>query len=130
LVVLASFVSMAEVYNFFELMGDMIRNSTLLTMFKYLFFLIPELVYKLLPISVLVAVLVTLGVLSKQNEVNAFKACGVSLYRLAAPILIASMFFSGALFGFGFSYVPGANRMQDPLRDQIKGRRGKQTYLN
>ena len=128
LVVLASFVLMTEVYNFFELMGDMIRNSSLVTMFTYLFFLIPQLVYKTLPISVLVAVLVTLGVLSKQNEVTAFKACGVSLHRLATPILVASTFFSGALFGFNYSYVPDANRKQDRLRDEIKGK-PKQTYL-
>jgi LPS export ABC transporter permease LptG/LPS export ABC transporter permease LptF len=128
-VILASFVMMTEVYNFFELMGDMIRNSSLVTMFTYLFFLIPQLVYKTLPISVLVAVLVTLGVLSKQNEVTAFKACGVSLYRLAAPILIASTLFSGGLFGFNYQYVPDANRKQDKLRDEIKGK-PKQTYLN
>jgi LPS export ABC transporter permease LptG/LPS export ABC transporter permease LptF len=128
-VVLASFVSMAEVYNFFELMGDMLRNSSLMTMFTYLFFLIPLQIYKLLPISVLVAVLVTLGVLSKQNEVTAFKACGVSLYRMAAPILIVSTLFAGGLFGFDFSYVPSANRRQDALRDEIKGR-PQQTYLN
>jgi len=76
-----------------------------------------------------VAVLVTLGVLSKQNEVTAFKACGVSLHRLAAPILIVSTLFTGALFGFNYAYVPAANRKQDQLRDEIKGRR-KQTYLN
>jgi LPS export ABC transporter permease LptG/LPS export ABC transporter permease LptF len=128
-VILASFVMMTEVYNFFELMGDMIRNSSLVTMFTYLFFLIPQLVYKTLPISILVAVLVTLGVLSKQNEVTAFRACGVSLYRLATPILIASTLCSGALFGFNFQYVPDANRKQDKLRDEIKGR-AKQTYLN
>jgi LPS export ABC transporter permease LptG len=110
-------------------MGDMLRNSTLVTMFTYLFFLIPQLVYRLLPISVLMAVLVTLGVLSKQNEVTAFKACGVSLYRLAAPVLIASVLCGGALFGFDYSYVPAANRRQDALRDQIKGR-VTQTYLN
>ena len=98
-------------------------------MFTYLFFLIPQLIYKLLPISVLVAVLVTLGVMSKQNEVTAFRACGVSLYRLATPILVVSTLFSGGLFGFDFSYVPSANRKQDALRDEIKGR-PKQTYLN
>jgi LPS export ABC transporter permease LptG/LPS export ABC transporter permease LptF len=129
LLVLASFVLMTEMYNFFELMGDMIRNSSLLTMFTYLFFLLPQLIVWMLPISVLVAVLVTLGVLSKQNEVTAFKACGVSLYRLAAPILIASTLCSGALFGFNYQYVPDANRKQDKLRDEIKGK-PKQTYLN
>src|SRR5262249_7031156 len=128
-VVLAAFVSMTEVYNFFELMGDMLKNSSLVTMFNYLFFLIPQLVYETLPISVLVAALVTLGVLGKQNEVTAFKACGVSLHRLAAPILIVSVLFSGALFGFNYSYVPAANRKQDALRAEIKGR-PKQTYLN
>ena len=59
--VLASFVLMTEMYNFFELMGDMIRNSSLVTMFTYLFFLLPQLIVWMLPISVLVAVLVTLG---------------------------------------------------------------------
>jgi LPS export ABC transporter permease LptG/LPS export ABC transporter permease LptF len=127
-VILASFVMMAQVYNFFELMGDMIRNSSLSTMFSYLFFLMPYLIYRTLPISILVAVLVTLGVLTKQNEVTAFKACGVSLHRLAAPLLIAATLCSGALFAFNYQYVPYANRKQDGKRDEIKGR-AKQTYL-
>jgi LPS export ABC transporter permease LptG len=74
-------------------------------------------------------VLVTLGILSKQNEVTAFKACGISLHRLATPILIGSTLFSGVLFGFDYYYVPAANRRQDALRDEIKGK-PKQTYLN
>jgi len=128
-VVLASFISMTEVYEFFELVGDMIKNKiSLLEMFTYLFFLTPQLIYKLLPISVLVAVLINFGVLSKQNEVTAFKACGVSLFRLAMPILIVSTLLAGGLFAFDVYYVPGANRIQDALRDEIKNR-PKQTYL-
>ena len=46
MLVLASFVSMILVYNFFELMGDMIRNKIPLPkMFTYLFFLTPQLIY-------------------------------------------------------------------------------------
>src|SRR5262249_7086633 len=112
-----------EIYFFFELVPDMLRNNiSLLTMFTYLFFLTPELVYTLLPLSLLVAVLVTFGVMSKQNEITAFKACGISLYRLAIPILTGSILLSGGLFAFDFYYVPGANIKQDALRDQIKGR--------
>jgi hypothetical protein len=67
----------------------MLRNKIALsTMFTYLFFLTPKLIYELLPVSVLVAVLATFGMMSKQNEVTAFKACGVSLFRLAVPILV------------------------------------------
>jgi LPS export ABC transporter permease LptG/LPS export ABC transporter permease LptF len=127
-IVLAAFVSMFLVFNFFELTGDMIRhNITLKKMLTYLFFLSPMLIYELTPICVLVAVLVNLAVLSKQNEVTAFKACGVSLYRMALPILIASTLLSGGLFAFDHYYVPDANRKQDKLRDEIKGR-PVQTY--
>jgi len=129
-VLLASFVSMSLIYNFFELLGDIVRNKIpLAKVFTYLFFLTPQLVYKTLPISVLVGVLVTFGMLTKHNEVTAFKACGISLHRLAIPILVASSFLSGGLFAFDHYYVPEANRRQDALRNEIKGR-AVQTYLS
>jgi LPS export ABC transporter permease LptG/LPS export ABC transporter permease LptF len=121
-VLLVSFVSLILLFNFFELMGDMVRNSNLLTMLTYLCFLTPKLIYDMTPISVLAAVLLTLGVMSKQNEITAFKACGVSLYRLAAPLLLASTLLGGCLFAFDYNYVPAANRRQDALRDEIKGK--------
>jgi LPS export ABC transporter permease LptG/LPS export ABC transporter permease LptF len=127
-VVLASLLSMILAYNFFELMGDWIRNKIpLMEMFSYLFFLTPELIYETLPFAILVAVLVHLGVLSKQNEITAFRACGVSLFRLATPLLVAGLLFAGGLFLFDYYYVPGANLKQDAMRDEIKGR-PKQTY--
>jgi len=126
--VLVSFVSLELIRNFFELLSDMLHNSNLWTMAQYLFFLSPQLIYEMLAVSVLVAVLAAFGVMSKQNEITAFKASGVSLYRLAAPILIVSTLLSGALFAFDYYYVADANRRQDALRDQIKGR-ATQTYL-
>ncbi len=120
---LASFVSLALIFNFFELMGDMVKHSNLTTVLKYLFFLTPSLIYQLAPPSELVAILITLGVLSKQNEITAFKACGVSLYRLSLPLLVTSIFFSGLLFAFNYSYVPAANLVQNRLRNQIKDRK-------
>ncbi|HTS28451.1 MAG TPA: LptF/LptG family permease [Bryobacteraceae bacterium] len=129
LVVLACFVSMTEVFVFLDLMGDYIHNHiSMMKMATYLFFLIPELIYRLSPVSVLVGVLINFSVMTKHNEVTAFKACGVSLFRLAVPILIASALFAGGLFAFDFYYVPDANRKQDALRDEIKNR-PKQTYL-
>jgi LPS export ABC transporter permease LptG/LPS export ABC transporter permease LptF len=129
-VLLASFVSMTQIYNFFELLGDIVQNQiSLYKVFSYLFFLTPKLIYETLPISVLVGVLVTFGILTKHNEVTAFRACGVSLHRLAIPILVASCFLSGGLFAFDHYYVPDANRRQDALRNEIKGR-AVQTYLS
>ncbi|BDC47895.1 hypothetical protein F183_A02110 [Bryobacterales bacterium F-183] len=128
-VVLFSFVMVSHVYTFFELLSDIIRNQIPLNrVFQYLFFLTPKFLYDYAPISVLVSVLVTFGVLSKSNEVTAFKACGVSVFRLAAPILIVAAVFSGGLFAFDHFYIPGANRIQDGIRNEIKGR-AVQTYL-
>jgi LPS export ABC transporter permease LptG/LPS export ABC transporter permease LptF len=126
---LASFVALTQVYNFFELLGDIVAHHIPLSkVFKYLFFLIPQLIYDTLPYSVLVAVLVTFGILTKNNEITAFKACGVSLFRLAAPVLLVSLLLSGGLGLFDFYYVPEANVKQDALRNEIKGK-PPQTYL-
>jgi LPS export ABC transporter permease LptG/LPS export ABC transporter permease LptF len=129
LLVLASFLSLGLIFNFFDLLNDMLRNHIPLSMmFRYLFFYSPQLTYQLVPICVLVGVLAALGVMSKQNEITAFKACGVSLFRLAAPLLVGGVLLSGSLFAFDYYYVAPSNRTQDELRDHIKGRQ-TQTYL-
>jgi LPS export ABC transporter permease LptG len=74
-------------------------------------------------------VLVVFGVLTKNNEVTAFKACGVSMYRLTVPILAGGFLLSGGLFAFDHYWVPEADRIQDAIRAEIKGRPA-QTYLN
>jgi LPS export ABC transporter permease LptG/LPS export ABC transporter permease LptF len=128
-VLLASFVLMIYVYTFFELLSDIVKNKIPMSrVLTYLVFLTPKLIYDYTPISVLVSILVTFGVLTKHNEVIAFKATGVSLYRLAAPVLLASIFLSASLFAFDHYYVPQANRIQDAIRNEIKGR-PVQTYL-
>ena len=129
-VLLISFVLMTHVYTFFELLSDIVKNNIpMARVFTYLFFLTPQLIYDSAPISVLVGVLITFGILTKHNEITAFKACGISLYRLAIPVLLCSLLLSGGLFAFDHFYVPGANRKQDAIRKEIKGR-PVQTYLH
>ena len=127
---LFSLVLLTEVFNFFELLGDVFKNEIAIgDLLRYLFFLAPKLIYDAAPVSVLVAVLVAFGVMSKNNEITAMKACGVSLYRLALPVLVTSLALSGALFGFDHYVVTNANLIQDALRNKIKGK-PVQTYLN
>ena len=130
LTLLASFVLLTEVFNFFELLGDTFKNNIPMgELLRYLVFLAPKLIYDAAPVSALVGVLVTFGVLAKNNEITAFKACGVSLHRLALPVFVASLALSGALFVFDYAIVTRANIIQDALRDKIKGRPA-QTYLS
>jgi len=126
---LLSFVAMTHVFTFFELLSDIIKNRTPLDrILSYHLFLTPRLIYNFTPYAVLTAVLVVFGVLTKHNEITAFKASGVSQYRLAMPILIASLFLSGGVFAFDHYWVPEADRRQDAIRAEIKGRPA-QTFL-
>ncbi len=129
LLVLSSFVLLMLVFTFFELLGDIIRNRTpLVTVGEYLINLTPSMVYNIAPLGVLVAVLVTFGVLTRTNEFTAMKATGISLYRVMVPILVVSAMIAVALFLFDESYLPGANRRQEALRSVIKNRPA-QTFL-
>jgi LPS export ABC transporter permease LptG len=126
---LVSFVMMTHVFTFFELLSDIIKNHIPVSrLIAYHFFLTPRLVYDVTPVSVLAAVLVVFGILTKHNEVSAFKACGVSVYRLAMPVFLAGLFLSGSLFAFDHYWVPEADRRQDAIRAEIKGRPA-QTFL-
>jgi lipopolysaccharide export LptBFGC system permease protein LptF len=48
---------------------------------------------------------------------------------LTVPVLIATVFLSGGLFAFDHYWVPEADRIQDQIRAEIKGRPA-QTFLN
>ncbi len=126
--IMVAFIFLFEIFTFFELAEDIRRhNVPFMTVLNYFRFLIPYSVYQFTPLGALVSVLVTLGILSKNNEIVAFKASGVSLYRIALPIIIAGCFIGAALLILDDTYLPYANQRQDALRAIIKGRPA-QTY--
>jgi LPS export ABC transporter permease LptG/LPS export ABC transporter permease LptF len=128
--VLASFVMLMLVFTFFELIGDIIRNRIpLTTVGDYLINLTPSMLYQIAPLAVLIAVLVTFGVLNRNSELIAMKATGISLYRLVVPIVAIAAILAVSLFLFDEFYLPQANRRQEALRSVIKGR-PPQTFLH
>jgi LPS export ABC transporter permease LptG/LPS export ABC transporter permease LptF len=130
LVTLFCLVAMSQVYTFFELLGDIVKNNVPMShVLKYHVYLTPSLIYTTLPIAVLVSILATFGVMTKNNEVTAFKACGISVRRLGLPVLLMSCALSALVFAFDYSYIPQANQIQDALLNEIKGR-PVQTYLH
>ncbi|HJZ64215.1 MAG TPA: LPS export ABC transporter permease LptF, partial [Candidatus Acidoferrum sp.] len=128
LLMMMAFIFLFETFTFFELLDDIARHRiAFLIVVKYFGYLMPYLSYQLAPLAALVAVLVTLGVMSKNNEVVACKASGISLYRLAVPLLVAGVTLATAMVILDDTYLPYANQQQDALRNQIKGRPA-QTY--
>ena len=128
--VLAAFVMLMLIFTFFELVGDILRNRIpLFTVGDYLINLTPNMLYQISPLAVLIAVLVTFGVLNRNSELIAMKATGISLYRLIVPIVSIAAILAVTLFLFDEFYLPQANRKQEALRNIIKGR-PPQTFLH
>jgi LPS export ABC transporter permease LptF/LPS export ABC transporter permease LptG len=127
--ILLSFILLTLVFTFFELLGDIVRNHIpLLTVGQYLLNVTPSMIYIMTPLSVLLAVLTTLGLLQKTNEVTAMKATGTSIYRVIFPVFVIAAAISAGLFFFDQFYIPAANQRQETIRNQIKGKPA-QTYL-
>ncbi|HWB32556.1 MAG TPA: LptF/LptG family permease [Acidobacteriaceae bacterium] len=120
---LVAFTALYIVFTFFELMGDIVHNRTpFIVVGEYLFYLIPYIVSAVVPLCSLLAVLVAFGSLNRSSELTAMKATGISLYRVVAPVLVVAALLSAGLFAFNEYYLPDANRHQEQLRAQIKGR--------
>ncbi|MGC9223682.1 MAG: LptF/LptG family permease [Terracidiphilus sp.] len=128
--ILAGFVLLILVFTFFDLVGDILRNRIALSIVgDYLLNLTPSMIYQIAPLAVLIAALVTFGVMNRNSEIVAIKATGISLYRLVVPIVTIAAALAVTLFLFDQYYLPQANRRQEALRNIIKGR-PPQTYLN
>ena len=121
--VLMGFILLMLVFTIFDRLGDILRNHVkMITVGDYLINLTPLFFYQLAPLAVLIAVLVTFGVLNRNSEIIAMKATGISLYRLVVPIVSIAAILSVCLFLFDQFYLPQANKRQDALLNVIKGK--------
>jgi len=88
---------------------------------RYFYFETPQYVYYVIPMAVLVATLVTIGLMTKNSELVVVKACGISLYRTAAPLLLFAAVASAILFQLQEHVIAYSNREADQLLRAIKG---------
>ena len=105
-------------------------EATLGSVFAYLAFSTPEFVYYVVPMAVLLAVLVTIGLLTKTSELTIMHACGVSLYRAAAPLLLLGMLAGGFLFLVQEKALARGKTQAEALSDQMRGRPRTTSVLN
>ena len=90
-------------------------------MVQYFRFATPQWFYFALPVAVLLAALVTVAMLTKNSELVVMKACGVSLYRVALPMLITAAVSGGILFGLEETILGSSNRRAQEIRNVIRG---------
>ena len=79
-------------------------------LWRYVALRIPLLISRFLPFSILLGTLIAFTALNQHSEVVAMKAAGVSAHQMLAPLVIASLVISGALFVFNERVVVNSNR--------------------
>ena len=127
--ILSSFLVLLLVFTLFELLSDILRNQTPFTVVaEYLLNVAPYLLYSVAPLIMLLAVLITFGLMNRSNEITAIKATGTSIYRIVAPVIVAAAVLAAGLFFADQFYLPHTNKRQEALHNQIKGKPA-QTYL-
>ncbi|PYQ49695.1 MAG: hypothetical protein DMF59_12830 [Acidobacteria bacterium] len=122
--VLISVAVLAIVVDYTQISGDVQANRIAFhTLFAYYRFMLFQIANWTLPISVLVATLITFGLFSKNNEVTAFKSGGISLYRVAMPVVSIAVVMSVFSYLTADYVLPYSNQRVDELRKKIKGQR-------
>jgi len=91
------------------------------TFFYLLALLIPGVIPYALPLGLLTAVLLVVGRICAQREYTAMRATGLSLWSLAAPILVAACLGVLLCLFINFEYAPAADRAyKTALADYVR----------
>jgi lipopolysaccharide export system permease protein len=107
----AAFVLLYIVIDLFDRLDILLRHGASVgASARYFLFKIPLMLTQIIPPAVIVSTLLTLGLLSRRNEVIAFRAGGVSLNQTAVPLLAAAVGVSLLALGWNESVVPYCSR--------------------
>ncbi|MFW6012160.1 MAG: LPS export ABC transporter permease LptF [bacterium] len=108
-----------------EIFENQVSRSVVVNYYKYSSL---QSLYEITPVLVLVTTLITFSLLSKSNEVTALKALGVSLFRLALPVVVAALGVTVFTVFLQSKILPAANQRVAELNDRIRGRDTSRTY--
>ncbi len=113
IIYIAAFVDMSD-----KLFKGMVTTMTMADYFRYS---TPQWLYYVVPLAVLLSALVTIAMLTKNSELIVMKACGVSLYRVAAPMFVVALLMGGGLFLMQETILGPSTRRAEELKILIKG---------
>lgn len=97
------------------LMGMPFHIAAQLFLFK-----LPSVMVYIFPMAMLLAAILSFARLSSDKEITAFRAGGVSLYRLMVPVLLTGLMISFLTLAFYEIVVPEASRASAALLVQTK----------
>ena len=119
---LVGLLGLFYISSFMDFADKLFRGSATTGMLlRYFYFATPQFIYYVIPMAALIAALVVVGLLTKNSELIVMRACGVSLYRSAAPLVLFAVVLSGVLFELQEHVLGSANRRAEAIRHVIRG---------
>ena len=121
---LAGFTGLYLLVDFFERVDNFISHQADISLyFLYFSSKLPLIMVQVLPLAILMGVFMTLGGLSRTSEMTAIRAGGISLWRITAPLLLASLGAALVLLAAGEFVVPlSARTMNHVFEVEVKGK--------
>ncbi len=94
LLVLATLLTIYLLVHFFERIDDFMRaNETLSLAAKYFLLKMPQMIEELIPITILLGGILTLGLLTHQGEFIVLRSAGIHTIRIVTPLLLSAVIF-------------------------------------
>lgn len=130
ILVVVVFVLVFFVVDFLERIDNFMEAGVPLTRVGLFFLMfLPSVIFHLAPVAILVATLISLGLMARSSEIVAFKAGGVSLMRLSAPILIAAVTVSVLMFIVSDTVIPYTSARVNSIWDGEVEKQRKESDL-
>lgn len=83
----------------FEGFGDMMENNTpVLKAVQYFWYAMPYKLLEVIPLTIMLAALFSIGMLARNLEILAINASGVSLMRVSMPLIVSAVAIAVAMF--------------------------------
>ncbi|MGD1146325.1 MAG: LptF/LptG family permease [Thermoanaerobaculaceae bacterium] len=129
LLVVVAICALWVAVNISENLEEIRRNAVpLMTVASYYFLSLPQILHDTLPLAFLIAFLATAAVLERRNETTAFKAAGISLSRVALPLLLLALGSGVGLFLLDDNITQRAEKSKQVLDDVIRGKQVARSY--
>ncbi|MEP0829211.1 MAG: YjgP/YjgQ family permease [bacterium] len=128
LLVAFAFGILIVIINMIEELRDFIDNRVpLLEVVTYYAYFAGWILKSFLPVFVLLAALISIGILARRNEILAMKTSGLSLYRIAAPLLIFSFLLSLGHIYYNEFIFPEPNKRRVEMKEYTIKKRPRES---
>lgn len=121
---LIAFVAIFAIVDLFEKIQEfMDGRAGAWTIARYYLYKIPYVIVNVLPVALLMSTFLTLGQMSKFNELTAMATAGVSTGRIMVPLLLVGLASVGVSFALSETVVPEATRRREAILESEVRRR-------